>query len=114
MRSPDVLTITVEPLEEARLIRVAGELDLLTTPTLGRELHAARDQGVTAVLDLSDVTFIDSTGLQLLLEASSLSAANGWAFFIARPSAVVQRLVDVSRTAELLPLVEPAATRVLA
>jgi anti-sigma B factor antagonist len=113
VRSPGPLTITVEPLEEARLIRVTGELDLSTTPTLGRELHSARDQGVTAVLDLSEVTFIDSTGLQLLLEASGLSAANGWAFFIARPSAAVQRLVEVSGTAGLLPLVEPPATRVL-
>jgi anti-sigma B factor antagonist len=108
MRSP-VLSVTVEPLEEARLIRAAGELDLSTTPTLGEELWTARDQGVTAVLDLSDVTSIDSTGLRLLLEASSVSAANGWAFFIARPSTVVQRLVEVSGTGELLALIEPPA-----
>jgi anti-anti-sigma factor len=112
MRSP-VLTITVEPLEEARLIRAAGELDVSTAPTLGQELWTARDQGVTAVLDLADVTSFDSTGLQLLLEASRMSAANGWAFFIARPSNVVQRLIEVSRTGELLALVEPPATRVL-
>jgi anti-anti-sigma factor len=113
MASPDLLRVTVEALEDARLIRAAGEVDVCTVAKLRRELDAARDEGSTALLDLSDVTFMDSTGLHLLLQASRESAETDWAFFILRPSDVVQRLIQVSRTADLLTLVDPAAERVL-
>jgi anti-sigma B factor antagonist len=113
MPRPDLLHVTVEPLEDASLVRVAGEVDVTTIPRLRRELDAARDEGVTVLLDLSDVTFMDSTGLHLLLEASRDSAGSEWGFFILRPSHVVQRLIAVSHTADLLTLVDPAAERVL-
>jgi len=66
MASPDVLQVTVEPLDDASVVRVDGEIDLSTTPKLRRELDAARAEGVTVLLDLSDVTFIDSTGLMIV------------------------------------------------
>jgi anti-anti-sigma factor len=81
-----------------------------TAPSPRQELHAARDECITAVLDLSDVTCIDSTGLHLLLEASRDSAGSGWGFFIVRPSDVVQRLI-VSHTADLLTLVSSRRAR---
>jgi anti-anti-sigma factor len=113
MRRPNLFRITVEPLDEAQLIRASGELDMSTSPTLGHELQAARDGGITAVLDLSDVRFIDSTGLRVLLGASRDSAGSEWGFFIVRPSDVVQRLIALSRTADLLTLIDPARDRVL-
>jgi anti-sigma B factor antagonist len=114
MHSPDLLRVTVEPLENARLIRATGELDMSSTPALRHELDAARDEGVTTLLDMADVTFIDSTGLHLLLDASRSGDGTDWSFFIVRPSAAVQRLIDVSGTGNLLALVEPAADRILA
>ena len=113
MASPDLLLVTVEPLDDASLVRVAGEIDVSTIAKLRREVYAAREEGATVLLDLSDVTFIDSTGLHLLLEASRDSAGSEWGFFILRPSHVVQRLIAVSGTADLLTLVDPAAERVL-
>jgi anti-sigma B factor antagonist len=112
MDSPDLLRVTVEPVEDARLIRAAGELDMSSAPALRHELEAARVEGVTALLDMAEVTFIDSTGLHLLLDASRSADGNDWTFFIVRPSAAVQRLIDVSGTRDLLALVEPAAGRV--
>jgi len=113
MASPDLLRVTVEPLDDASLVHVAGEIDLSTVPKLSRELDAAREEGTTVLLELSDVTFIDSTGLHLMLEASRDSAGSEWGFFIVRPSHVVQRLIAVSSTADLLTLVDPAPERVL-
>ena len=111
MHSPDLLRVTVQPLEDARLIRVAGELDMSSAPALEHELEAARDDAVTAVLDLSDVTFMDSTGLHLLLEASRSAGRADWSLLIVRPSKAVQRLIEISHTRGLLTLVEPTAER---
>jgi anti-sigma B factor antagonist len=109
MHSPDLLRITIEPLEDARLIRTAGELDMSSAPALRHELEAARDEAVTTLLDMADVTCIDSTGLHLLLDGSRGADRTDWSFFIVRPSAAVQRLIDVTCTRHLLALVEPAA-----
>jgi anti-sigma B factor antagonist len=114
MAIPDLLRITAEPLEDARLVRAAGEIDVSTVDALRRELDAGREEAVTVLLDLSAVSFIDSSGLQLLLDASHSSTVCDWAFFIVRPSAVVQRLIQVSRTADLLTIADPAAERILA
>lgn len=112
MHSPDLLRITIEPLEDARLIRAVGELDMSSTPALRHELEVARVEAVTALLDMAEVTFIDSTGLHLLLDASRSAERTDWSFFIVRPSTAVQRLIDVSRTRDLLALVEPVAGRI--
>lgn len=111
MHSPDLLRVTVQPLEDARLIRAAGELDMSSAPALRNELEAARDEAVTALLDLSEVTFIDSTGLHLLLEASRSAGDSDWSLFIVRPSTAVRRLIEISRTEDLLALVEPPVER---
>jgi anti-sigma B factor antagonist len=105
----DLLRITAEPLEDARLVRAVGEIDMSTVGALRRELDTARTQVATVLLDLSGVTFIDSTGLQLLLEASRHSADDGWGFVLVRPSAPVQRLIEVSGTADLFPVLESRA-----
>jgi anti-sigma B factor antagonist len=107
MPNPDVLRVTVEPLEDGRLIRAAGEVDLSTAAALRRELEAASVEAGTVLLDLSDVTFIDSTGLHLLLEASQRSAVTDWSFFVVRPSEAVRRLIELSGTAELFTIVDP-------
>jgi anti-sigma B factor antagonist len=114
MRSPDLLHVTVEEPEDARVVRVTGEIDLTTVPALRRELDAAREEAAaTVLLDLSGVTFIDSSGLHLLLEASRSSALSDWGFSVMRPSDVVQRLIEVSGTEDLLTMVDPTAERVV-
>jgi anti-anti-sigma factor len=111
MHSPDLLRVTVEPLEDARLIRAAGELDMSSVPTLRHQLEAAREDGVTALLDLSAVTFIDSTGLHLLLDASRGGGRTDWSFCIVRSSTAVQRLIEITQTSDLLALIDPAGER---
>ena len=55
----------------AYVIAVAGEADLYTAPELKRELEAAIDAGgKDVVVDLTATTFIDSTALSVLVEAT--------------------------------------------
>jgi len=97
----------VGPLEETRLIRASGELDRSTADRLSSALAAARADGVTALLDLSAVSFIDSAGLRVLLHAARAVDAHDWACFIVRASSAVWRLIELSGTRSQLPLVAP-------
>ena len=102
--------VTVEPLEETCLIRARGELDRSTADRLSSALEAARADGVTALLDLSAVSFIDSAGLRVLLRSARDVDAYDWAWSIVRASSAVWRLVELSGTRSQLPLVAPPST----
>jgi anti-sigma B factor antagonist len=56
--------------ERTQVVEPRGEVDVLTAPQLGRRLLSLTDEGKTkVVVDLSMVTFIDSTGIGVLLNA---------------------------------------------
>ena len=109
MSPAPLFRVTVEPLEGTCLIRAAGELDRSTADRLGSALDAARADGVTALLDLSAVSFIDSAGLRVLVRSARAADTHDWAWFIVRASRVVWRVVELSGTRSELPLVAPGA-----
>jgi len=108
MRNPDLLRITVEHVEEARLVRVVGEVDISTVAELRRQVRTACQGQRPVLLDLAEVGFMDSSGLQVLLEASDGAITSDSPFFIVRPSSAVQRLMDATGTRAELPVVEPS------
>jgi anti-sigma B factor antagonist len=56
--------------ERTHVLAPHGEVDALTAPRLGRRLLGLADEGKTrVVVDLSNVTFMDSTGIGVLLNA---------------------------------------------
>jgi len=59
-------------------LTVVGEIDVATSPALRRELHSLIDDGATAiVIDFSATTFIDSSGLGVLVGALKRLPADG-------------------------------------
>jgi len=56
--------------EHTHVVALSGEVDAVTAPHLGRRLLGLARQGKTdVVVDLSKVTFMDSTGLGVILNA---------------------------------------------
>jgi anti-sigma B factor antagonist len=54
--------------ERTHVVAPRGEVDALTAPQLGRRLLGLAEEGKTrVVVDLSNVTFMDSTGIGVLL-----------------------------------------------
>jgi anti-sigma B factor antagonist len=69
--SPNDFGLADEEVDErTHVVAPAGEIDALTAPQLGRRLLGLVDDGKThVVVDLSSVTFLDSTGIGVLLNA---------------------------------------------
>ena len=61
--------ITNTPLGGTTKIAVSGELDLATAPQLDAEIRQVRQGCSRLVLDLTDLTFIDSIGISVILDA---------------------------------------------
>jgi anti-sigma B factor antagonist len=90
------------------IIRARGELDLACCETFETELKKALQSDTSAVLlDLRELTFIDSAGIRALLIAVGLSEANGRRLRVAREtSRAVQRTFDVTGIGERLPFID--------
>ena len=61
------LSVTVRREREAAIVEVTGDIDLTTVAELRERLFALADEGQSLVIDLNRVTFIDSTGLGVLI-----------------------------------------------
>jgi anti-anti-sigma factor len=101
---PAAFRVTIEQLDEACLVRASGELDRSTAEHLSSALEAVRADGLTMLLDLSAVRFIDSAGLRVLLCSAHAADADGSAWFIVGTSSAVRRLIDLTGTGSQLPL----------
>ena len=78
-------------------LRVVGEIDLYTAPTLREAaLTALRQHGSTLRVDLRDVTFMDSTGLEVLLATLRRAELEGGSLTLCRPTSAVRRIIEVT------------------
>jgi anti-sigma B factor antagonist len=65
-----IMQIATTPGSDRYLITVSGEVDLATSPQLDTAVIAAIDSGNSSVvIDLTDVTFMDSSGLGVIVRA---------------------------------------------
>lgn len=79
------------------LIRVEGESDAFTSIRLREFLRSQLDAGHTELLlDLSDLTFIDSAGLRVLIDADRALRENGGRLVLRAPSRPVLRILDIA------------------
>jgi anti-sigma B factor antagonist len=92
----------VADLRGDRLILVHGELDIATAPRLAALLKRLRERRHPVVLDLSEVAFMDSSGLNVLLDARDSSRRDGWSFRIRRVSPRVARLARLAGAEDLI------------
>jgi anti-sigma B factor antagonist len=81
----------------ANAIAVTGELDLETAPQLGEEVEIAVWSSVGAfVLDLSGVSFLDSSGLHALLRARAYLAREDRPLVLVCPPGPARRVLDLA------------------
>jgi len=91
--------------DDAVVVVVVGEIDIATAPALEERLTEAEAvDAANVIVDLDRVTFMDSTGLQVLV-THALSKENGNRLRLTRGSAQVQRLFTVSGMLDHLPFV---------
>jgi stage II sporulation protein AA (anti-sigma F factor antagonist) len=98
------LSLDTERAGDVHTIRLAGELDLAGAGRVEAVLEDAEaGDARRIVLDLSGLTFMDSTGVRLVLAAHARSRADSDRLVLRRGPAAVQRVFELSGVAETLP-----------
>jgi anti-sigma B factor antagonist len=96
--------VSVQRLDKAAVVRVAGELDLATTPALWAAIAALEQPCDRIVLDLSDLAFIDSTGLSLTVAEYRRAARDGFDLVVAGADGQVLDVLRLTGLDVTLPL----------
>jgi anti-sigma B factor antagonist len=88
-------------------LRLSGELDISTAPKVEDELARVEpNRPETIVLDLSNLAFMDSTGLRLLIAADTRARQQGRRLVIVKGPEAVQRVFRITRLEERLDIVD--------
>ena len=99
------LTLMVEHDGDARCIRLAGELDLANAGALDIELGDALADGQSRiVVDMRELTFIDSTGIAIVVSALGRDLDGSRLRFIPSRAPAVCRVLKLTGVEERLPL----------
>ena len=92
------LTIEQESVPEGSVIRVRGEVDLYSSPELRKAiLKAIPSTDGEMAIDLSGVTYIDSSGIATLVEGLRSAKENGTEFALLAPSQAVTQVLELAR-----------------
>lgn len=84
--------------EGRTVVTVRGELDLATADRLWVELEPLLLPRNLVVLDGSGISFLDSSGLRVLLQAGKRASTDGAIFRLVAPQAAVQRVLELAGT----------------
>jgi anti-anti-sigma factor len=104
---PDSFSVRSMPRGDALIVKAFGEIDLAAAEHLEQEVQwALSGRATTVLIDLTEVWFIDSTGLRVLVAAAKLAERNQKRFGIRGEVApAVERAFAVSGLADNLPFV---------
>jgi anti-anti-sigma factor len=103
--------VSVQRVSTTAVVRVSGELDIATVPILADALHGLDGSCDRVVLDLSGLTFIDSTGLTLAVGEHQRAANDGCELVLAGATdnvLKVLRLTGLDVTMPMAPDVQSA------
>lgn len=103
----DEFAIRIETTLEATYLSLYGELDLATADVFESALGDVEDgDAERIVVDLSGLSFIDSTGLATLIEAEKRSRLDSSRLAFLRGPGHVQRLFKLTQVEDFLPFAD--------
>ena len=103
-----ILQLKSRQTAEEHWLVLSGELDMAGAPELGAALARAQSDGHQVVVDLSSLTFIDSTGLRTLLEAARRGSLTDRRLQVVEGPPQVQRIFQLTHTADHFDWMPPS------
>lgn len=93
----------------ARVVRVAGAVDLETSPRLWQQLQRALQLGGSVRVDLRDVDYIDSSGIAVLIQGLKHAGKRSVDYRLLEPSARVMAVLELAQLPKLFTIDRPGS-----
>jgi anti-sigma B factor antagonist len=105
--------VRVSEVEDWTVVTIVGELDLATVPQARQKVHPVTGRkGARVVLDLSDVDFLDSIGLGLIVGALKRVRDHGGELAVVVPEGRALRVFELTGLDRIMRL-EPSVGAVV-
>jgi anti-sigma B factor antagonist len=103
LRAVELLQCSIASSEKETTVALDGEIDLTTAGALSELLGAVLAQRpVTVAVDLTRVSFLDSTGIKSLAAAAKTASELGCKFVVRHPSSAIERIFRICGVDRLL------------
>ena len=97
------MEITTRDVNDVKVVQIEGELDTGSSPNAQNQLDQLRGQGVKKILlDLTNLDFISSAGLRVLLATAQELKGNGGDLRVCSLNREVKEVFDISGFSTLL------------
>lgn len=103
MTSPSLSVRIEDARDNVSIVSLAGELDLSTIPRMEEALREQMSQRPAVLIDLSELSFIDSSGIGVLVETFRSADGTPMNVLIASGSQV-ERVFGIAGISEALPV----------
>lgn len=94
----------LEGMDGSMVVFAAGEIDLATSPTLREVMVEAVESQRHLIVDLSAVSFLDSTGLSVLLRTNQRIAATHKSMSLVGPTGIVAKVLRITGVDQAIPV----------
>ena len=94
---------------DAAWVHVGGDLDLSTAPHLRQTLQEAQEQARLVVLDLRELSFMDSSGVHAMVDASRRARKAGRRLILLRGPPNIDRTFELTGTMGQVEITDLAA-----
>jgi anti-sigma B factor antagonist len=102
---PPDFEVTAEIADGAATVTVRGEVDVYTAPQLRQRLYAVVADGVSnVVLDVAGMTFIDSTGLGVIVGTLKRLREGGGELVLRSPSRSTRKVLDITGLTRIITI----------
>jgi anti-sigma B factor antagonist len=96
------------------VVAVSGEMDIATSPELMSRLSTVRGPvPYYLLIDLSELTFMDSTGIKALVTSAKDAESRGGRLIVVAPTANIRRVFDIVHLSEVLSIVDSLDAAIL-
>ncbi|MDQ6728005.1 MAG: STAS domain-containing protein [Actinomycetota bacterium] len=100
------LQVVVSGVDSHHEVRLVGELDLATADDLRDELVRLASSGATLVtVDMTDLSFIDSTGLSVLVSALKRLRLQGGEMTLRSPGPGTRKVLEITGLTDIFAIV---------
>ena len=93
----------------AQVLVVRGEVDMESSPRLLAAIQAGLHQGSAQVVDLAGVSYIDSSGIAVLVQGLRAARKHGLEFRLRRPSKQVTAVLQLAQLLQLFTVDDAGA-----
>jgi anti-anti-sigma factor len=102
----DTFTVNITSEGDVTVLELVGEFDLGGLSTFNEALAAVDPSAAQVVIDLSALTFVDSTGLGCFARSHNELEARGAKLVLRAPSKAVRRILDVLDLGQSMEIID--------